>query len=90
METLNKRILVTLFELASSDERASIQELATRLGQTRRAIAEAVSELDRLGLVRAETVRLTFVGLTRALGLRAKANRQGQSREGRGRKAMAA
>lgn len=85
METLNKKILVTLFELASSDERASVQELAVRLGQTRREVAEAVSELDRLGLVRAETIRLTFLGLTRALGLRARANR-----EPRGRKALAA
>jgi Mn-dependent DtxR family transcriptional regulator len=70
METLNNQILLALFELASHDERASIQALSVRLGITRREAAEAVSRLDTAGLVRAENVRLTFVGLTRALGLR--------------------
>jgi Mn-dependent DtxR family transcriptional regulator len=80
METLNNKVLLTLFELASAEERASIQALAVRLGVTRRDVAEAVSRLDRLGLVRAENVRLTFIGLTRALGLRASASRAARPR----------
>jgi Mn-dependent DtxR family transcriptional regulator len=80
METLNNQILLALFDLASAEERASIQALAVRLGVSRREVAETVSHLDRLGLVRAENVRLTFVGLTRALGLRSAATRAARPR----------
>lgn len=75
MDTLNKRILIVLLDAAQSNERATVQFLADRLGVTRRKAAEAVSDLDRLGLVRAETIRLSFLGLTEALGLRAAARR---------------
>ncbi|OQX66848.1 MAG: hypothetical protein B6A08_18320 [Sorangiineae bacterium NIC37A_2] len=73
MDTLNKGILIALLDAAQHDERASIQYLSDRLGRTRTEVAQAVSELDRRGLVRAETVRLSFLGLTEALGLRARA-----------------
>ena len=36
-----------------------------------RKVACGLNELDQLGLVRAEKVRLTFVGLMKATGLRA-------------------
>lgn len=75
MDTLNKGILIALLDAAQTDEKASIQYLSDRLGQTRAEVAQAVSELDRRGLVRAETVRLSFLGLTEALGLRAQARR---------------
>ncbi len=82
MDTLNKGILIALLDAAQSDERASIQYLSDRLGRTRAEVAQAVSELDRLGLVRAETVRLSFLGLTGALGLRAQARRSaGRTRQ---------
>lgn len=75
MDTLNKGILIALLDAAQADEKASIQYLAERLGSTRTEIANAVSQLDRLGLVRVETVRLSFLGLTEALGFRAAARR---------------
>lgn len=75
MDTLNKRILIILLDAAQSGERASVQFLADRLGVSRTAVADAFSVLDQAGLVRAETIRLTFLGLTEALGLRASARK---------------
>lgn len=75
MDTLNKRILILLLDAAQSDDRASIQFLSDRLGVPRTEVAGAVSWLDRIGLVRAETIRLTFLGLSEALAVRASARK---------------
>ncbi len=71
METLNKKLLMTLLDLAQSDVPASVQGLALELGLSRREVAEDLNLLAEEGLVRAETCRLTFVGLMHATGLRA-------------------
>lgn len=76
MDLLHKRILIALFRLTEADRSANVSLLAQELGCSRRDIACALSALDMLGLVRAERVRLTFLGLTRALGLEAKARRR--------------
>lgn len=72
METLNNALLVTLFEMAQNDEPASVDRLARELSLTRAEVATRLNQLSRQGLVRAETIRLTFVGLMRATGLRAR------------------
>jgi len=78
METLNKHILMTLLNLAHSDVPASVQRLATELGLSRREIADELDVLASEGLVRAETCRLTFVGLMHATGLLAAARQQSE------------
>lgn len=78
MEQLNKSVLVALFDLAQLDAAASVQTLAARLGVTRREVADSLSALDRQGLVRAEKVRLTMMGLVRAASLRQKRQKQSQ------------
>lgn len=70
MTHLNKSLLVLLLDLAQSDVGASVQVLAERLGVSRREVAVGLNELAELDLVRAEKVRLTFLGLAAALGLR--------------------
>ncbi len=70
MNHLNSRLLVALLDLAQSDLPASVQALAVSLGITRREAANALSDLDRQGLIRAETMRLTFLGLAYAARLR--------------------
>jgi len=77
MKTLNKKVLVSLFELAQADVPASVQEVATCLNMSRREAAIALNSLVQLGLVRAETLRLTFPGLMKAVGL---ASRRAQSK----------
>jgi Mn-dependent DtxR family transcriptional regulator len=72
METLNSILLVTLLEMAQNDEPASVSRLARELDLTRAEVATRLNQLSKLGLVRAETIRLTFVGLMRATGLRAR------------------
>lgn len=72
MDNLNNRTLIALFELSQMDQRPSVAAVAEHLGSTLRQVAESLSALDRAGLVRAETVRLTFLGLARAAGLRAR------------------
>lgn len=76
METLNKKILVALLDMAQTDVAANVQVLAQELGYSRREVAEVLNELAEEGLVRAETVRLTFVGLMQATGLRSRLRRQ--------------
>lgn len=66
MNHLNNRLLVALLDFAQADHPASVNALAVTLGITRRAAANALSDLDRQGLVRAETMRLTFLGLAHA------------------------
>lgn len=75
MTHLNKKLLVALIELAQSDTSASVQMLAHALGVSRKEVACALDELGELGLVRPETVRLTFVGLMHASGLRSRMHR---------------
>jgi len=70
MTHLNKQVLIALLDLAQGDVRASVQSIAVATGQPRPAVATALNELAQLGLVRAETIRLTLVGLMRASGLR--------------------
>lgn len=70
MNTLNKKVLVALLDLAQMDLPASVQVIAIHLGISRKEAASALNELSELTLVRAETVRLTFVGLMKASGLR--------------------
>ena len=69
MDTLNKQLLVSLFRMAQADLDASVQALASEHSVSRRDVADGLSELATLGLVRAETVRLTFTGLLHAVGL---------------------
>lgn len=70
MTHLNKQVLIALLDLAQGDVHASVQAVALAVGVSRREAATALNQLARLGLVRAETVRLTLVGLMRATGLR--------------------
>jgi Mn-dependent DtxR family transcriptional regulator len=72
MDTLNKELLLALFDLSQLDASASVQRLADDLGRSRRAIADALDDLARAGFVRAETVRLTFLGLAIATKLRSR------------------
>lgn len=80
MEQLNKKLLIALLDLAQSDVPASVQSLAEHLGATRREVAEGLSALDQAGLVRAEKIRLTMVGLVRAAGLRERSRKKQRSR----------
>jgi DNA-binding Lrp family transcriptional regulator len=68
-------LLAGLLDLAQLDLPASVEALARRLGRSRRWVACGLDELDRLGLVRAETVRLTLVGLARAVSVRERLSR---------------
>jgi Mn-dependent DtxR family transcriptional regulator len=77
MNTLNKKVLVSLFELAQTDVPASVQEVARYLGVSRREAATSLNTLSELGLIRAATLRLTFLGLMKAVGL---ASRRAQSK----------
>lgn len=70
MTHLNKQVLIALLDLAQGDVRASVQTVSVATGHSRPEVATALNELSRLGLVRAETVRLTLVGLMHATGLR--------------------
>ena len=71
MTHLNKSLLVALLDLAQSDVSASVNVLALCIGASRKEVACGLNELDQLGLVRGEKIRLTFVGLMKASGLRA-------------------
>lgn len=73
MDKHSQQLLVALFDLAQLDTPASVQALAARLGRSRREVACTLNTLDGLGLVRAEKVRLTLVGLMKASGLRERA-----------------
>ncbi len=77
METLNNTLLVTLLDLAQNDVHASVARLATEIGVTRAQVAIGLNQLAEDGLVRPETVRLTFVGLMKAAGLRGAMHRSG-------------
>ncbi len=72
MTTLNKDIVVTLLNLAQADQHASVHVLAEKLGLSRAEIATSLNELALEGLIRPETIRLTFVGLMFASGMRAR------------------
>ena len=70
MEHLNKELLIALLDLAQNDVPASVAVLARRLGASRAEVARGLNSLDERGLVRAETMRLTFFGLAHAASLR--------------------
>lgn len=72
MEPLNKKLLVTLLDFAQSDQRATVDSLARSLTRSRREVAGGLNELAVRGLVCADTVRLTLLGVMRAAGLRAR------------------
>jgi predicted transcriptional regulator len=72
METLNKTLLITLLDFAQMDVPASVSRLALELNRSRAQIATGLNQLAQEGLVAPETVRLTFVGLMHATGLRAR------------------
>ena len=78
METLNKNLLIALLDLAQSDTPASVQALSQYLQLSRRQVADELDLLAKEGLVRAETCRLTFVGLMHATGLRSAARRSAE------------
>ncbi len=72
METLNSSILISLLNLAQADTRANVQVLATELGESRVRVARGLGELAAEGLIDPQAIRLTFVGLMHATGLRAR------------------
>ncbi len=79
--TLNRiqlRLLVVLFDLAQADRPANVRRIAevldVRLGQ----VATTLSELDRLGLVHAARVRLSFPGLAIAASAKARLRALGE------------
>jgi len=76
METLNKRILVALLDMAQNDIPASVNMLSLELGETRARVADCLNHLALEDLVNPETMRLTFVGLMHATGLRARLVRE--------------
>lgn len=86
METLNSSILISLLNLAQADTRANVQVLAQALSESRVRVARALGELAAEGLIDPQTIRLTFVGLMHATGLRsrrlrAEAERRAEERE---------
>jgi Mn-dependent DtxR family transcriptional regulator len=80
METLNKQLLVALFDLAQSDAPANVQALALLLNVSRAEVAGGLNQLAMEGLVCPETIRLTFFGLMHATGVKARQDRQRASR----------
>ncbi len=81
MDHLNKKLLIALLDLAQTDVHASVTTLARHLGVTRKEVARGLSDLAELGWVRPETVRLTFVGLMKAAGLRARLRARASQRD---------
>ncbi len=77
METLNNTLLITLLDFAQNDIHASVARLAKELSVTRAQVAIGLNQLAEDGLVRPDTVRLTFVGLMKAAGLRSRIHRSG-------------
>jgi hypothetical protein len=72
METLNNSILISLLNLAQADTRANVQVLANDRGESRVRVARGLGELADEGLIDPQAIRLTFVGLMHASGLRAR------------------
>lgn len=81
METLNSSILISLLNLAQADIRANVQVLAHELGESRVRVARGLGELAEEGLIDPQAIRLTFVGLMHASGLRARRLRAQAERE---------
>jgi len=75
MTHLNKSILIALLDLAQLDQAADLHQLSLACGQTSSRIRLALYELESLGFVDAGRVRLSFLGLAKAAGLRARARR---------------
>lgn len=69
MNTTQKDVLRTLYTLAQSDQHADLALVAAAVGLRCATVDEVLRQLEWAGLVDAERVRLTFVGLTVAVGL---------------------
>jgi predicted transcriptional regulator len=61
-------VLHTLLSLARADIPATVRRLAAELGRPAAEVERDLAQLARRGLVDAERVRLTFVGLMHAAG----------------------
>ncbi len=71
--TLN-RILHVILDMGKRDERPELTTLAARIGASCTTTLDALSALDRMGLVDADRVRLTMAGLVLAASSSAKAD----------------
>lgn len=69
MNATQKDVLRTLYRLAQADQPADLALLADALGLRCATVDAVLRQLEWAGLVDAERVRLTFVGLTMAVGL---------------------
>ncbi|MCH2110014.1 MAG: hypothetical protein MK135_11855 [Polyangiaceae bacterium] len=67
---LPAHLLIALFEMAQADQPANMTSLADYCEVSRPVAARALSKLVNAELVRAETLRLTFPGLMKAIALR--------------------
>ncbi len=75
---IQARLLVVLFDLAQADRPANVRRIAEVLEVRLGEVANTLSELDRLGLVRAARVRLTFPGLAIAASQKARLRALGE------------
>ncbi len=76
MNTLNRRLLVTLLDFAQTDVRASVAHLAFEMHLPRRTVANGLNRLAQRGLIDPGACRLTMVGLVAAASLRASGLRE--------------
>lgn len=60
---LQARLLVALLDFAQADRPANVKGLAEHLGVRLGVVATQLSLLDRMGLVHAARIRLSFLGL---------------------------
>ncbi len=67
MNHTQRLVLRALYEMASEDQAADLPGLASRIGLSCTRTIELLDALDRQGLVDAERVRLTLIGLTLAV-----------------------
>jgi Mn-dependent DtxR family transcriptional regulator len=77
LTNIQARLLVVLFDLAQADRPANVRRIAEVLEVRLGEVATQLNELDRLGLVRAARVRLTFPGLAIAAAQKARLRARG-------------
>ena len=63
MERNDSQVLNALYFFARKDIGANLKRLATLLGSSHANVERSLIRLDKLGLVRAETCRLSLAGL---------------------------
>jgi hypothetical protein len=68
-DVLSQRVLRALYELGRVDRAADAAFVARLLGVRSQEVSLALTQLDALGLVRVETVRLSLLGLAWATRL---------------------